>query len=502
MPQVLDLRPGHSEFRLLRDALLRGYQTGGQTARAYRSEANKLERWIQARWTPKPGYPDLEQILAPAELDAYLAAEAARPVKPATVNRTRSFLNSLVSIHDKRMRRRRRRGKLRIPSAQHPMLAEIAPVTAIRRAVAEKPIESLVDLRDRALFALRVEHGLSPETLSALDWRDLGTVDGCCFLRDRTLRVDQEGSIAGHFVLEDLEDVLSWYWHLTWPPRQPRDAGPLFFELRGTYKGSFTVPRARRRLSPHSVWRSFARQLEGTTFEGLGTSILRSATLIQRLREGVPPGLLQQTLAMKTERAVLRWWHPQLSRHDPALLIRNPLWRVVVPAELFHESALVVYEMANANQFSTGNLNYGRERTRRIAAEILNVRPQADSALCVCSIPLRADTYLCGNCMAVVMMDDPAITATAPHTISFDAVLIGLADLRLRRKRRRHLMIDLERRGLLGEHIVVSGAYPDHVVIPGGSEDQHKVTHLALEVSALIEAHPEWRVRPMKQSTG
>lgn len=227
---------------------------------------------------------------APEQVAAWRDALLARPLRAATVRRKLTALSSLYGefVAAGAARRNPVEGIERPDVRTDARPAPVLTGRQARRLLDAPPADTLKGLRDRAVLAVLLYHGLTRQELCRLSTGDFIRSGGEPVLRvaGRRARV-----LAAH--PEAAERIGAW---LEGAGHGGDAAGPLFRPMAGKSGGA-----AGRALDPGSVYREVVRvHAEGSGLaaevEGIGAHALRATAAATALGRGTPPGAVRDWL--------------------------------------------------------------------------------------------------------------------------------------------------------------------------------------------------------------
>lgn len=257
----------------------------------------------------------------PEQVAAWRDTLLARPLRAATVRHKLTALSSLYGeLVAAGAARRNPVDGVERPDIQAD--ARPAPVLTgrqARRLLDAPPADTLKGLRDRAMLAVLLYHGLTRRELGRLATGDILREGG-----EPCLRV--MGSRARVLALhpEALERMDAW---LAGAGHGRDAAGPLFRPMAGK------AAAADRALGSSSVYRDVVRphaERSGLAaeVEGIGAHALRATAAATALGRGVPPLAVRDWLGHASVTATTRYYRPAASEGDgPVVRVSYPKGR-------------------------------------------------------------------------------------------------------------------------------------------------------------------------------
>ena len=259
------------------------------------------------------GFADPGQLreAVPEQVAAWRDALLARPLRAATVRRKLTALSSLYGALVAAGAARRNpvegigRPDLRADARPAPVLT----ARQARRLLDAPPTDTLKGLRDRAILAVLLYHGLTRRELCRLATGDLLRGEGGHLLRVTGSRARV---LAVH--PEALERIEAW---LEGAGHGGDASGPLFRPM--AHKGG---PAAGRSLDPSSVYSGVVRLHAGRSglaaeVEGISAHALRATAAATALGRGAPPVAVRDWLGHESVATTARYFRPAATDRQP-----------------------------------------------------------------------------------------------------------------------------------------------------------------------------------------
>ena len=258
---------------------------------------------------------------APDLVAAWRDALLAGPLRAATVRRKLTSLSSLYGelVAAGAARRNPVEGVARPDLRADARPAPVLTGRQARRLLDAPPADTLRGLRDRAVLAVLLYHGLTRRELCGLATGDIVREDGapCLRVRGRRARI-----LAVH--PEALERIDAW---LESAGHGGDPAGPLFRPMAG--KG-IAAAAAGRAIGPGSVYRDIVRRHAERSglaeeVEGVGAHALRATAAATALGRGAPPVAVRDWLGHASLTATARYYRPAARDGDgPSVRVSYP----------------------------------------------------------------------------------------------------------------------------------------------------------------------------------